>query len=96
MIYRLYDVKGGTVEHYEAVMRRPGEDKPSGVHAHIMGVTDDGFKVIEIGTRSRTSSSTWTGTRPGDRGCDERYPRFRTVQFQFEVHRLDCARLYPQ
>lgn len=48
MICRIYDVKGGTVEHYEAVVERTGNDKPGGVHAHIMGVTDDGFKVIEV------------------------------------------------
>ncbi len=48
MICRIYDIPGGTLEHYEAVTERTGTDKPNGVHAHIVGKTDTGFTVIEV------------------------------------------------
>ncbi|MBK5219811.1 MAG: hypothetical protein JJE35_08500 [Thermoleophilia bacterium] len=48
MICRIYDVQGGKLEHYEAVTERTGNEKPDGVHAHIVGATDGGFKVIEV------------------------------------------------
>ncbi len=48
MICRIYDVQGGKLEHYDAVSERTGQDKPEGVHAHIVGATDGGFMVIEV------------------------------------------------
>ena len=48
MICRIYDIPGGTLEHYDAVSKRTGTDKPDGVHAHIVGKTDTGFTVIEV------------------------------------------------
>jgi quinol monooxygenase YgiN len=48
MICRIYEIPGGTLEHYDAVVERTGTDKPDGVHAHIVGKTDDGFTVIEV------------------------------------------------
>jgi quinol monooxygenase YgiN len=48
MICRIYDVQGGKLEHYEAVTKRTGREKPDGVHAHIVGETDGGFTVIEV------------------------------------------------
>lgn len=48
MICRIYDVPGGTLENYDAVVERTGNDKPEGVHAHIAGKTDAGLMVIEV------------------------------------------------
>ena len=90
MICRIYDVKGGTVEHYEAVVERTGKDKPSGVHAHIMGVTDDGFKVIEVSGLGRGHrAATWTGLGQAieDVMKDAQVPEPSISEF--EVHRLD-------
>lgn len=48
MICRTYDIPGGTLAQYEAVVERTGTDKPDGVHTHIAGKTENGFKVIEV------------------------------------------------
>lgn len=48
MICRIYDVKGGKLEHYDAVADRIGSEKPQGAHVHIAAATDDGFMVIEV------------------------------------------------
>jgi hypothetical protein len=48
MICRIYDVKGGKIEHYEAVRDRVGTDKPDGAKLHVVGATQDGIKVIEV------------------------------------------------
>jgi len=48
MLCRIYDVPGGTLEQYEQVDERLGSEKPEGVHVHIAGKTDAGFRVIEV------------------------------------------------
>ena len=48
MICRIYDVPGGTLEQYDEVTAKVGDDKPDGVHAHIAGKTKDGICVIEV------------------------------------------------
>ena len=48
MICRIYDVRGGTLEQYDEVSAKVGDEKPDGVHVHIAGKTDDGFRVIEV------------------------------------------------
>lgn len=48
MICRIYDIPGGTLDQYDAVVERTGTDKPDGVHTHIAGKTDSGFTVIEV------------------------------------------------
>jgi len=48
MICRIYDVPGGTIEHYEAVAGAINMDKPKGAHVHIAGRNAGGLQVIEV------------------------------------------------
>lgn len=90
MICRIYNVEGGSLEHYDAVVERTGTDKPKGVRLHVAGATEGGFKVIEV----------WESVEDVNRYMDEGLGEAIQQVMQeakvdkpevteFEVHRLD-------
>jgi hypothetical protein len=90
MICRIYNVEGGSLEDYDAVVERTGSDKPKGVRLHVAGATDGAFKVIEV----------WDSIEDVNRYMDEGLGEAigqvmreagvdKPTITEFEVHRLD-------
>jgi quinol monooxygenase YgiN len=86
MICRIYDVPGATLDQYDQVDQQVGSEKPDGVHAHIAGRTDDGFRVIEVWD-SREHIDRYMESGLGQALQDAQIPEPTITEF--EVHRLD-------
>ena len=86
MICRIYDIPGATLEQYDQVDRRVGPKKPEGVHAHIAGKTDDGFRVIEVWD-SHEHIDRYMESGLGEAMQEAQLPEPTITEF--EVHKLD-------
>jgi hypothetical protein len=86
MICRIYDVHGATIDQYDQVDRELGPEKPEGVHCHIAGKTDDGFRVIEVWD-SPEHIDRFMESGLGQALQNAQIPEPRITEF--EVHKLD-------
>ena len=87
MICRIYDVPGGTREQYDQVDRQMGEVVPEGAHLHIAGVTNNGFKVIEVWDSEEHINRFMDEGGLGGAMEEAQVPEPNITQF--EVHKLD-------
>jgi methionine-rich copper-binding protein CopC len=94
MICRIYDVPGGTLEQYDEVdqkmAEKMGKEAPEGVHAHIAGATDDGFRVIEVWDSSEHAERYDQEAELGEAMQEAGVPEPTITEF--EVHSLDWLR----
>lgn len=86
-ICRIYEVPGGTLEHYNAVNERmnDSDEPPAGSILHVAGATDDGLRVVEL----------WESAEDIERYFERLGPALQEVGVpepkvtEFEVHNVE-------